>query len=270
MPLRLVPLDDAAVLALWPWMAALVGLVVGSFANVCIHRLPRHESIVHPRSRCPRCQHAIAAWENVPVLSFLLLRGRCHGCGAPISWRYPAVEAANGLLWLAVALREGPSLRAFATMAFVTALLVLALIDLEWHLLPDVITLPGIVFGLALSLLPGARPGPLESALSAAGGYLGFFAIARTFFLVRGEEGMGRGDWKMAAMLGAFFGWQQLLLTILLASMAGTVVGVALMAFQGRSSRHALPFGTFLALGAAIAVFTGNDVLAWYRGLFRG
>lgn len=278
-------------------MAAL-GLIAGSFANVCIYRLPRGQSVVHPRSRCPRCARAIPAHENVPVLSFLLLRGRCRGCGQPISWRYPAVEASSGLLWLGVALVRAPGPRAFVDAAFLTALVILALIDAEHQILPDAITKPGVLAGLLASLLPDSPVGPLESALAAVGGYLALAAVAFTYRLVRGEEGLGRGDWKMAAMLGAFLGWQPLLLVVFVASLGGTVLGLGLMAWSrlgprattdpaaapaspdgdaplpevdwhaGAGLKARLPLGTLLALAALPVYFGGAAVILWYRGLF--
>lgn len=262
-------LDLDLVEALWPWIALVAGLVVGSFANVCIYRVPLGRSVVRPRSRCPRCDAPIRSWENVPVLSWLALRGRCRACRAPISARYPLVEAANAAMYFALAGSLGLTLQAVATMAFVTALLVLTLIDYDHHLLPNVITLPGIVLGLAASLLPGP-PTPLDAAAAAAAGYLAFFAVAKTYERTRGMEGLGQGDWKMTAMLGAFLGWQKLLLTVFAATLGGTVVGLGLMAFGGRSSRHALPLGTFLGIAGIAVVFGGQPVLDWYRGLLHG
>ncbi|MET0553907.1 MAG: prepilin peptidase [Vicinamibacteria bacterium] len=250
------------------WVALVFGLVVGSFANVCIHRLPLGLSVVSPGSRCPHCGHAITALENIPVLSWLALLGRCRGCRAPISPRYPLVEAVNGAGWAAVAAWFGPSLHTLLLMAFFTALLVLALVDLDHHILPDVITLPGIAVGLLASLLPGA-PTPLDAALSAAAGYVGFWAVATLYRRTRGVEGLGQGDWKMVAMLGAFLGWQPMLLTVFFAALAGTIVGVVLMLVQGRSGRYALPLGTFLAAGGMATLFVGAPLIAWYRGLLR-
>jgi leader peptidase (prepilin peptidase)/N-methyltransferase len=250
--------------------ALLLGLVVGSFANVCIHRLPRRESVVSPPSRCPACGSRIAARDNLPVLSFLLLRGRCRACRAPISWRYPAVEAANGLLWLGLALTRGPRPQTFVAMALVSALLVLSLIDLDHQILPDAVTLPGIAAGLGAALLPGSPLRPLGAAAAAAGGYLAFAAVAKAYERARGVEGLGQGDWKMAAMLGAFLGWQKMLLTVLLASTAGTVVGLGAVALRGRDMRYALPLGTFLGLAGIVVVFLGEPILAWYRGLLGG
>jgi leader peptidase (prepilin peptidase)/N-methyltransferase len=264
--------DYAALAAspLWPWAAWLLGLIVGSFANVCIHRLPRRESIVTPASRCPSCGTLIRPWQNVPIVSYALLRGRCGSCGARISLRYPAVEAANGLLYLLVALVAPPTLRALALMVFVSALLVLSLIDLEHHLLPDVITLPGIVCGVIASFLPDAPVRPIESVASAIGGYAAFFLVAETYRRTRGIEGLGQGDWKMAAMLGAFLGWQSLLLTVFVATLAGSVVGVTLMTVKGRDARDALPLGTFLGLAGIAVTFCGQSVVTWYRGLLVG
>lgn len=246
-----------------------LGLVVGSFANVVIHRLPRGQSIVTPRSRCPRCGTPIRALDNVPVLSWLVLRARCRACGEPISARYPAVELANGLGYLAVAFRWGPTAAAAVNMALLTALLVLALIDLDHQILPDAITRPGIAFGLLASALPGP-PTPVESALSAAGGYLTFAALATAYRRWRGVEGLGRGDWKLAALLGAFLGWEKMLVTVFLASLAGTVVGLALMTARGHDARHRLPLGTFLGAAGVATLFAGDALLGWYKGFFAG
>jgi len=256
---------------LWPATAALLGLIVGSFANVCIHRIPREASVVAPRSRCPRCQHALAAWENIPVLSFLLLRGRCRACREPISWRYPLVEGGNAAAWLGLALLQPLSARAVASLLFVTALLVLSLIDLEHFLLPDVITIPGVAFGLLASLSPGSPLRPLASLLSAAGGYLALLIVAKLYERLRGVEGLGQGDWKMAAMLGAFLGWQALLLTVLLASLGGTLVGLAMVlrgAPEGFQAR--VPLGTFLGAAGVAVVFFGQPLLRWYASLYSG
>jgi leader peptidase (prepilin peptidase)/N-methyltransferase len=270
---RGMPVPDWSLLLRTPAFettALLLGLVVGSFANVCIHRLPRGESVVSPPSRCPACGGRIRAIDNLPVLGFLALGGRCRACRAPICWRYPAVEAANGLLWLALALAHGPRPRTFAEMALVTALLVLSLIDLEHQLLPDVVTLPGIALGLAASLLPGSPLQPREALLAAAGGFLAFAAVAKSYEKLRGVEGLGQGDWKLAALLGASLGWQKMLLTVLLASVAGTAVGLALIAYRGRDLRYALPLGSFLGAAGVLVVFAGDALVAWYRGLFGG
>jgi leader peptidase (prepilin peptidase) / N-methyltransferase len=253
----------------WEWGALALGLIVGSFANVCIHRLPRGESLGLPPSRCPSCGERIRPWDNVPVLSYLVLRGRCRRCRKPISARYPIVEALNGAAYAGLAVLRGPTAHTFAMMAFVTALLVLSLIDLEWQVLPNVITLPGIAVGLGVSVLPGP-PTALAAVAGAAGGYLSLMLVAFVWKRLRHVEGLGQGDWKMTAMLGAFLGWQGMLLTVFLASLAGTFVGVALMLFAGRTGQHRLPLGTFLGLAGIAVVFAGDPLLRWYRGLLGG
>jgi leader peptidase (prepilin peptidase)/N-methyltransferase len=263
--------------------ALLLGLVVGSFANVCIHRLPRDyeptpgpfgflvdlgrqlASVVYPPSHCPRCSRPIRPWDNVPVLSWLLLRGRCRSCRAPISWRYPAVEAANGLLWLALAVRRGPSLQTAVSMLLVTVLLVLTLIDLEHQLLPDAVTLPGAALGIAASFLPGSPVRPLESVLAAAGGWLSFALIALGWKKLRHVDALGEGDWKMAALLGAFLGWERLLLTVLLATATGAILGGAILASGRGGWRSKLPLGSFLGVAGGLMVFFGDGLLAAYR-----
>jgi leader peptidase (prepilin peptidase)/N-methyltransferase len=265
---HLLPIDILLSSPFWEGTSLLVGLVVGSFANVCIHRLPGGASVVAPPSRCPSCSARIRPWDNIPVLSYVLLLGRCRSCRAWISPRYPLIEIANGLLFWALASAFGPSWRVLVLMAFVTALLILVWIDLDHHLLPDVITVPGILVGLAASFLPGSPVTPLGAAAAAAGGYLAFFVVANAYRLLRGVEGLGQGDWKLAAMLGAFLGWEPLLLTIFLAALGGTLVGLVLM-LRGRTLRHALPLGTFLGLSAIVVLFTGEPLLRWYRGLLR-
>ena len=268
--------------------ALLFGLVFGSFANVCIHRLPRdHEpstgrfswaidlwrqmrSLVHPPSHCPSCGRPIRPWDNVPILSWIVLRGRCRSCGARIAWRYPAVEAANGALWLALAVTRGPRMQTVLAMLLVTVLLILSLIDLEHQLLPDAITIPGIALGLAASFLPGSPLRPLEATAAAAGGFLAFASVAWAYRKVRGVDGLGQGDWKMAALLGAFLGWQKMLLTVFLAAVAGTLVGVAVIVLRGKDMRYALPLGAFLGAAGVPVVFFGDAMLRWYRGLFGG
>lgn len=252
--------------AAWPWLALVYGLLIGSFANVCIHRLPLRQSVVAPRSRCPRCLTMITGWDNIPVLSYVFLGGRCRVCRGPISIRYPLIEALNGFLYYQLALQNPPGLPVVVRMVFVTALLILSLIDLDHQILPDVITLPGIAAGLAASLLPGG-PTPLTAALSAAGGYLAFMLVARTWQMLRGIEALGQGDWKLAAMLGAFLGWQKLLLVVFLASFAGTVVGVAVILARRGGFQHRLPLGTFLGAAGIVVLFVGDPLVDWYRRL---
>lgn len=250
----------------WPLVALAFGLVVGSFANVCIHRLPLGRSVVAPRSSCPRCRTMIAAWDNVPVLSYLLLGGRCRVCAGPISMRYPLAEGVNGLLYYWIASEQPPGPRAIVMMVFVTALLVLGLVDLDHQILPDAITLPGTLLFLGASLLEGP-PDPLASVLAAAGGYTAFMLLAWTWKRMRGIEALGQGDWKMAAMLGAFFGWEKLVLTVFVATLCGSVVGLGLIAFGGRGFQHRLPLGTFLSGAGIFVLMAGDGFLEWYRQL---
>jgi len=255
---------------LWEVTALALGLIVGSFANVCVHRLPRGQSVVTPRSRCPHCDAEIRAWDNVPVVSWLVLLGRCRRCRTPISLRYPAVEAVNGAMYAALAAIHGPSPRTVAAMAFVTALLVLALIDLEHQILPNVITLPGVAIGIAASLLPGSPISWWEAAAAAAGGYAAFWALAALARAYYGEEALGQGDWKLVAMMGAFLGWRLALAGVFLGALLGSAVGLGLIGLGLGTGRTRVPFGTFLAAGALVAVFAGEPLLAWYGGFFVG
>jgi leader peptidase (prepilin peptidase) / N-methyltransferase len=252
-------------------LALIMGLAVGSFANVCIHRIPLGESVVTPPSRCPKCRALVRPFDNLPVLSWFWLRGRCRSCRAPISGRYPVVEATNGALYLGLAWVGGLSTWTLLAMPLATALLVLALIDLDHQLLPDVITLPGIAFGLAASFVPGWPVGPWEAAGAAAGGYLALMFVARAYqWWALGEEGLGRGDWKMAALLGACLGWQKVLLVVLLASLGGTAVGVGVMVLGRGDRKSKLPLGTFLGAAGILVLFGGDRLLSWYSGFFRG
>jgi leader peptidase (prepilin peptidase)/N-methyltransferase len=251
-------------------LALIIGLAVGSFANVCIHRVPLRESVVTPPSRCPKCRALIRPFDNVPVLSWFVLRGRCRSCRVPISGRYPLVEATNGALYLGLAWTGGLSSWALLAMPFATALLVLALIDLDHQLLPDVITLPGIAAGIGASFVPGWPVRPWEAVGAAAGGYLALMLVAKAYERARGHEGLGRGDWKMAAFLGAFLGWQKVLLVVLLASLGGTAVGLGAMVLGRGDMKSKLPLGTFLAAAGIVVLFGGDRLLSWYAGFFRG
>ena len=246
-------------------LAAFVfGLCVGSFLNVVIARLPDGRSIVTPGSACPRCARPIAWYDNVPVLSFLRLRGRCRHCGGHISWRYPLVELATGALFVLVIWMTPPGPLLATRLILVGILIVLFGIDLEHQILPNVITLPGIAIGVLLSLIapPGLKDALIGMLLG--GGIL--YAIAGAYYLWRREEGMGMGDVKMLAMIGAFLGWKAVLVTLVLSSFAGAIIGLALMAAQRGTMKFALPFGTFLAIGAIVAMFVGEPLIAWYAG----
>jgi leader peptidase (prepilin peptidase)/N-methyltransferase len=246
--------------------AALLGLVTGSYLNVVIHRLPRGESTVLPRSRCPYCGGGIRARDNLPVLSYLLLRGRCRRCRAPISWRYPVFEAATALLFVAIVESFGLSTEALAALVFGCLLLVLAAIDFDHYLLPDRLTLPGILVGLAAQpWLP--RTSFLDAVLGIAIGAGLLILLINFWYWLRSEEGMGMGDVNMLAMVGAFLGWQGVLVTFALATVSGALCGLALLLGGRLELRGRLPFGLFLALGALVALFAGDWLVAAYAGL---
>ncbi len=247
-------------------VAAAFGAVVGSFLNVCIYRLPRGASIIWPASACPHCNRPLSWSENIPVVSYLVLRGRCAGCGGTISLQYPVVEAVTAAMFAFGWWSYGPGLPLLSKLLFGCALIVLFAIDLEHHILPNVITLPGILVGFILSLF--TEPGWVASLLGifAGGGVL--WAVAEVYYRLRHEEGLGMGDVKMLAMIGAFVGWKLAVVTLLLASLSGSVIGLALIAARRGTMKYALPFGTFLALGAAAATTVGPGLLDWYLGFW--
>jgi leader peptidase (prepilin peptidase)/N-methyltransferase len=248
-------------------LLAVTGLIVGSFLNVCIYRLPRRESIAWPGSRCTTCNRALSWYENVPVVSWLLLGGKCRTCGERISVMYPLVELITGALFVAGYLIYGWTPMLAVRLAFACAMVVLFAIDLRHHLLPNVITVPGIAIGFALSLfLP---PGWKDSliGLVAGGGVL--FAIAEGYYRLRGVEGLGMGDVKMLAMIGAFLGWKLMLVTLVLGSFIGSLIGVGIIALGRGGMKAALPFGTFLAVGALTAAVAGDPLVDWYAGFYR-
>lgn len=219
-------------------VALLFGLIVGSFANVVIHRLPLGQSVVFPASRCPKCGTGIKPWQNLPVVSWLLLLGRCAQCREPISPRYPLVELLHGLGFGLIVLNFGPYPFTLLLLVFFSALVILALIDWDHQILPDVITLPGVLMGIAGSLLPGALVDWRESGLAAGFGYVAFFLVAEAYARLRGIEGLGQGDWKLAAMMGAFLGVQRLMLAVFLASLSGMIYGLV-QAFRLRAAHGA-------------------------------
>ena len=257
--------------------ALALGLIVGSFANVVIHRLPLHESVVWPNSRCPRCRAWIRWFDNIPLLSFLLLRGRCRDCRAPISWRYPIVEALTGLVFVQNVAAFGLSLRAAAGIVLGTMLLIVFFIDLDHFIIPNRITYPGVLIGLGFTLA-GASPLSGLSYVSTASGWRAAAAAALTaaalgavFVLINvlsarllGEEGMGLGDAKLAAMIGAFLGWPIGAVAILLGVFVGGVIGLGLLALRIRGRREHIPFGPALAAGAFLAMWWGSALLHWY------
>lgn len=267
----------------------LLGLVVGSFLNVVAYRLPRmletqwrHDccelleqpdpganepplSLAIPNSHCPRCKAPVKPWHNIPLLSWLLLRGRCANCGCAISVRYPIVELACGLLTLLLGLHFGLSLQLLGAMLLTWGLLALALIDLDTQLLPDNITLPLLWLGLLFNLSGTFVPLP-EAVLGAVCGYLLLWSVYWLFKLATGKEGMGYGDFKLLAALGAWLGWQALPIIILLSSLVGAAVGLALMALSGRGKDVPLPFGPWLAAAGWLALLWGEAWMARYLG----
>ena len=243
----------------------LFGLVVGSFLNVCIYRIPRRESIVWPGSKCTTCQRSLLWFENIPVFSWLALRGRCRTCGISISGMYPAVEIATGIVFAGGHLVYGMQPLLFVRIAFACAMIVLFAVDFRHRILPDVVTLPGIVAGFAASLL--LPPGPVSSLTGILVGGGSLFLINEAYYRIRGHEGLGMGDVKMLAMIGAFLGWKLMVVTLFLGSFAGSLLGLLLITFRKGSMQSALPFGTFLALGALAASVVGDRLVEWYRSI---
>ena len=247
--------------------AAVLGAMIGSFLNVCIYRIPKGRSIVWPGSACGSCGHMLAWFENIPVLSYIVLRGRCRACRSAIALRYPLVELLTGAMFAGAWWLYGPSVLLVARLIFGCALIVLFAIDLEYHLLPNVITIPGIVVGFAFSFF--TPPGWVASLIGIVVGSGVLWVIAEGYYRLRHEEGLGMGDVKMLAMIGAFVGWKLTLVTLMMASFAGSIVGVLLIASRRGGLKYALPFGTFLALGAALAATVGPGVLDWYLGFYQ-
>ncbi|MGE5491076.1 MAG: prepilin peptidase [Actinomycetota bacterium] len=269
----------------------LLGLIIGSFLNVVIHRLPlmmerewaaqcaelngtelppqEPLTLSLPRSRCPHCGHLITALENIPIVSYLFLRGRCKGCGAAISARYPLVEALTGLLFALAAWTFGPGLSLIGALIFIAACVALTFIDFDTQLLPDDITLPLIWAGLLFNLgqtyttLPGA-------VIGAMAGYLALWSVYWLFKIITGKEGMGYGDFKLLAAIGAWLGWQMLPLTILLSSLVGAIVGIALIVIARHGRNVPIPFGPYLAAAGIIALFWGKPLTQLYLGTLAG
>jgi len=284
--------------ALWLTVVGLLSLLIGSFLNVVILRLPvmmerewraqaaalegREEesgepfNLVVPRSRCPKCGAAVRAWQNIPLLSYVLLRGRCAGCSAPIGLRYPAVEAFTALASMLVAWRFGVTPEAVAALVLTWTLIALSVIDIDHQLLPDSLTLPLLWLGLLLSLWHETAGGtvlfqtPREAIIGAAAGYLALWSVYHLFRLVTGKEGMGYGDFKLLAVLGAWLGWQMLPLIILLSAAVGAVVGIALMIVTRRGRDVPIPFGPYLAAAGWIALLYGREIIDAYLGMWQG
>jgi len=243
---------------------AAFGLCIGSFLNVCAYRLPLGGSIVYPASRCTSCGRTLSWFDNVPVISWVVLRGRCRTCGVAVSWQYPLVELITAGLFVLVILLTPPGVLMASRLLLVSILIALFGIDLEHQILPNSITLSGIAIGIALSVF--APPGLKDSLIGAVLGAGILYGIAYGYFLWRREEGMGMGDVKMLAMIGAFLGWKAVLVTLVLSSFAGAFIGVILLGLHKGGMKFALPFGTFLSIGALIAMFAGEPLVTWYAG----
>ncbi len=276
-----------------PWLLVItlvsLGLVVGSFLNVVIYRLPlmmdsrwrkdccelleledkanseSRLSLSHPNSHCPHCKAGIKPWQNIPVLSYLFLGGKCGNCGAAISVRYPAVELITALMTLALMTQYDASLALLGAMIFTWSLISLTMIDVDHHLLPDDITLPLLWLGLAFSVL-GAGVSLLDAVLGAMLGYLSLWSVYWLFKLATGKEGMGYGDFKLLAAMGAWLGWQSIPMIILLSSAVGAVFGIALMVATKRGKDVPIPFGPYLAMAGWITLMWGDTILAYYMG----
>lgn len=247
----------------------LFGAVFGSFLNVCIYRLPAGLSVARPASRCPSCGHLIAFYDNIPILGYIILRGRCRSCAAPFSAQYPLVEAVAGLFAVALYAVFGFTPELFVYFAFIAALIVVTFIDLEHRLIPDVISLPGIPIGVIASFFL-ASPGVVNSIIGAivGGGFL--FGVSAVYYLATKRDGMGGGDVKLLAMIGAFLGWKAVIVTILFGSFVGALTGGAFMIAAGKNGRYAIPFGPFLAAGALVYLFIGEHLISWYIRLVVG
>lgn len=243
--------------------AFIFGTAVGSFLNVCIFRLPLEQSIVNPSSHCFSCKKPIPFYDNIPLISFILLQGKCRHCKAPFSGQYPLVEFLTGMVALACVLRWGFTLNTLSIFIFVAALIVITFIDFEHKIIPDVISLPGILYGLLAALvLP--RITFVESLLGALLGGGSLLLVAGFYYLLTKQEGMGLGDVKLLAMMGAFLGWQSILFIIMIGSITGAAIGVAAMVIKKKDRKYAIPFGPFLSLGAVAYLFYGQEIIYWY------
>lgn len=245
----------------------ILGLMIGSFLNVCIYRLPIKRSIISPSSFCPKCEVKIKPWDNIPILSYLLLKGRCRNCGERISLRYPFVELLNGLLYLFAYMHYGLNYHLFFIFIFLSVMIVITFIDIDYQIIPDSITLPGILIGIFTGTF--FMPDPFASNSSIIGfrdSFLGFLIGGILFYLIAiiSRGGMGGGDIKMMAMIGAFLGWKSVFLTTFIGSLFGSILGIFLMIMKGKGRKTKIPFGPFLAFGSIVTLFFGRTILDWY------
>ena len=243
------------------------GSCIGSFLNVCIYRVPNSKSIVYPPSACPGCNTPIRFYDNIPIISFLLIRGKCRSCQAVISIRYPLVELMAGLFAVCAFLKFGLTIEALISYIFIASLIVITFIDIDHRIIPDAISLPGIPIGFAASFFSPVIT-YLESLIGILVGGGSLLLVAWVYGLITHKEGMGGGDIKLLAMIGAFVGWQGVLLTIFLSSAIGTLCGLLVMIRSRKNMKLAIPFGPFLAMGAMIHIFFGNELIFWYFRTF--
>ncbi|PSW04620.1 prepilin peptidase [Photobacterium lipolyticum] len=286
-------------LTYYPWLfplsAAIFGLLIGSFLNVVIYRLPvmmerqwkadcvecfpefganaettAPFNLSVPRSRCPHCQHAITIWENIPVISWLLLKGRCSACQAKISARYPAIELLTAIMTATIAIMLPPSPWALAVIFFSFALIALTFIDIDKMLLPDQITLPLMWAGIFVALLGWSPVSLPDAIIGAMAGYLSLWSLYWCFKLLTGKEGMGYGDFKLLAALGAWLGWQTLPFVVLLSSLVGAICGIILLRMQKSDSQTPFSFGPYLAMAGWVGILWGSQIIDWYLGSYLG
>jgi len=248
---------------MWHIVSILFGALIGSFLNVCIIRLPKEESIVWPGSHCPQCKKPIKFYDNIPLISYIFLRGKCRHCHRPISFQYPLVEGITAIGSLVLFTKFGPSLSYLVYFLLVSALIAITVIDLYHQIIPDVISLPGIAVGLLASLIiPQITFSNSLVGILLGGGSL--FLVATLYQWLFKREGMGGGDVKLLAMIGAFLGWKAVILTILLGSLIGSITGIIIILLKGKDFKYAIPFGPFLSLGAVIALFYQDEIISWY------
>lgn len=253
--------------------AFVFGLIVGSFLNVCIYRIPLKKSIVSPPSGCPGCGERIRFYDNIPIISYIILRGKCRNCGQPISLIYPFIELMTGLLSLAIFVNYSPYYGQYlAVMLFVSALIVISFIDLKHQIIPDIISIPGIITGFAAAVFFNITSSYAVTWYASLFGIIGgggiLYLVAVGFEKITGKEGMGGGDIKLLAMIGAWMGWQALPLTILISSITGSVIGAMALLLSGKGLRARIPFGPFLVIGALIYLFFGTRIESFYFNLF--
>lgn len=249
-----------------PLFYFIYGLCIGSFLNVCIYRIPYSKSLIYPASSCPACGTPIKFYDNIPVLSFIWLLGKCRVCKLPISFRYPFVEFLTGITWMMCYFRFGFSLECLVMIIFLSTLILISFIDLDHRIIPDIISLPGIPFFFlaAIYFTPLDWKNALFGILLGGGS---LFLVAESYFLITKKEGMGGGDIKLLAMIGALIGWKGVFFTIFAASAIGTIVGFSIMIATRNNMKLAVPFGPFLSLGTALYLFYGNEIIQWYYGL---